>query len=157
MVSVNLWSAHVRCCCPPQVAPQIAETASVIFAHYIEVGAGRDELVANFKRSVRGSIRQAPNVITWLLTLNNLKKDGDQGPEAISRHWNTKVNKANQLLGKKAYAVKLMTEKLPKQPLDLLVGFVGHEGWENQPFHDDGLASNGFSKSAGLGGRPSAM
>ena len=37
-------------------------------------------MMIGFKRSVRGNIRQSPNVITWITTLQNLKKWGADRP-----------------------------------------------------------------------------
>jgi hypothetical protein len=37
---------------------------------------GPKEMLMSFKKSVRGGIRQSPNVITWIQTLQNLKSWG---------------------------------------------------------------------------------
>ena len=43
------------------------------------------EMLIGFKRSVRGNIRQSPNVITWITTLQNLKKWGADWHISFSR------------------------------------------------------------------------
>ena len=46
-----------------QVSPALAESFKNIRAHVINVPSKREEMLGNFKLSVRGSIRKAPNVM----------------------------------------------------------------------------------------------
>ena len=48
---------------PSQVAPALAKSFTNIRAHVVNVPSKREEMLGNFKLSVRGSIRKAPNVM----------------------------------------------------------------------------------------------
>lgn len=47
------------------------------FLHSYFFACCKDEMLMGMKRSVRGSIRQAPNVFTWIQMLTNMKMWGD--------------------------------------------------------------------------------
>ena len=47
----------------------------------------------------RGSIRKAPNVITWALSLDKLRLAGDKDAGAIIKEWNNRASRQQQLVG----------------------------------------------------------
>lgn len=49
----------------PQEAPEVYKSAQVIYVLRPQALNKKDELIMNFRLSVRGAIRQAPSVIAW--------------------------------------------------------------------------------------------
>lgn len=47
-----------------QVHPKLHQTIQVIFAQRVKLPSKKEELLGNFKLSVRGSIRKGPNVMS---------------------------------------------------------------------------------------------
>ena len=104
-------------------------------------GSKKDELFGNFKRSVRGSIRKAPNALTWAFSLDKLHRDHGLGdPQAIIKNWNEESSKASHLIGGKAQSVKNVLS-LPKDAKVELFNSVQTLGWDTSPWTDDVLGS----------------
>jgi hypothetical protein len=83
--------------------PQLFESIQVIYGQPLRVLTKREELKANFKWSVRGSIRQSPNVITWIVSLTNLREDwGTADAAAVIKDWNKDSSESEKLVGGKA-------------------------------------------------------
>ena len=66
----------------------------------------RDQIFHRNKIEARGSIRKAPNVITWALSLDKLRQVGDKDAGAIIKEWNNRASRQQQLGGGKAQALK---------------------------------------------------
>lgn len=47
-----------------QAHPKFFRSLQTVLAHRVQLPSKRDELLGNFKLSVRGSIRKAPNVVS---------------------------------------------------------------------------------------------
>ena len=48
-----------------EIHPQLYASIQQIFCHQVVFESKRDEMLANFKLSVRGSIRKPPNAVVW--------------------------------------------------------------------------------------------
>ena len=116
----------------------------MIYVHCVQFATKRDELLENFKRSTRGSIRKPPNVMTWVLGLQQLRAKGDTDIATTVRHHNATSSKIGQLTGAKAQAVKNLLEQLPSTALTVLSDHVQSLGWESCAFSDDCLSSKKY-------------
>ena len=56
----------------PQEAPELFTSAQTIYAFRPQALNKKEELILNFRLSVRGSIRQAPSVIAWPSSAQNI-------------------------------------------------------------------------------------
>ena len=117
------------------------KTARVIYAYRPVVTNKKAEAMMNFKLSVRGSIRQAPNCMTWIIMLMNLKGYGITDASAVIKEWNDENPRSSALIGGKAQAVKLLLDKAPREAIDFLSSHVSFHGWSRCAFSDDALAS----------------
>ncbi|CAK0830785.1 unnamed protein product [Prorocentrum cordatum] len=82
-------------------------------------------MMLNFKQSVRGAIRQPPNIITWIVTLERLQTCGAAtDPQAVVQEWNQQCPKGQQLKGGQAQAVQLVLEKMPRAILAKVIEHV---------------------------------
>eukprot|EP00959_Pyramimonas_sp_CCMP1952_P315467 6602620-Pyramimonas_sp.AAC.1 len=87
-------------------------------------------MMLNFKQSVRGAIRQPPNVVTWIVTLMRLQKSGAAvDPQIVVQEWNNTCPKQSQLKGGQAMAAQLVLEKMPPSLLSKVVDHVYQVGW----------------------------
>ena len=124
-----------------EVMPTLVKSAQAIYAHRPRCMNKKSEAMMNFKLSVRGSIRQAPSCITWLLMLVNLKAHGVTDASTVIKEWNDSNPRSSALTGGKAQAVKLLLDKAPLAAVDYLTEHVGIFGWVHCAFSDDALAS----------------
>ena len=58
------------------------------------------------KVGARGSIRKAPDVVTWTMDLAKLRAAGDKDAGTIIKACNMEASKQQQLLGSKAQTLK---------------------------------------------------
>ena len=123
------------------VLPYVAETASVIHCIFPSCANSRQEIFWNFRLSFAGSIRERPNLFTWIGVLRSMSALGDADSGSIVKQWNTEAPKANKLVGAMATNLKFMLEKMDVAVLDALCGIVSKDGYENQPFHDSSFSS----------------
>ena len=66
----------------------------------------RSQIFHRNKIDARGSIRKAPNVISWTTSLDKLREAGDKDAATIIRAWNSESSKSHQIVGAKAQALK---------------------------------------------------
>ena len=59
----------------------------------------RDQIFHRNKMNARGSIRKAPNVITWAISLNKLSQAGDKDAGVIIKAWNLMASDQQKLKG----------------------------------------------------------
>ena len=59
----------------------------------------RDQIFHRNKMNARGSIRKAPNVITWAISLNKLSQVGDKDAGVIIKAWNLMASGQQKLVG----------------------------------------------------------
>lgn len=117
------------------------ETARTIYCFNQKLLTKKEEVFFNFKLSIRGAIRQAPNVIQWCFTLKNLNSHGENDATALIKEWNTQSSKAGQLTGGKLYAVKQVLIGMPMVILLFLENHISLLGWGNCAYSDDSLSN----------------
>ena len=61
----------------------------------------RSQIFHRNKTVARGSIRKAPNVISWTTSLDKLREAGDKDAATIIRAWNSESSKSHQIVGPK--------------------------------------------------------
>jgi hypothetical protein len=120
---------------------KLADTARTIYCFNPKLTTKKEEVFFNFKMSVRGAIRQAPNVIQWCLTLKNLNSLGENDATALIKEWNTQSSKAGQLTGGKYNAVKQVLVGMPIAILTFLENHISLLGWGNCAYSDDSLSN----------------
>ena len=79
--------------------PKLWATTRRIYAKLTVWNNLRDQIFHRNKIDARGSIRKAPNVITWALSLDKLRQVGDKDAGAIIKEWNNKASRQQQLGG----------------------------------------------------------
>ena len=67
----------------------------------------RDQIFHRNKMNARGSIRKAPNVITWAISLNKLSQVGDKDAGVIIKAWNQMASGQQKLVGARLRRSKL--------------------------------------------------
>lgn len=111
------------------VHPQLTKTIQEIHCVRVHCRSAREEVFGNFAMSARGSIRKAPNVMTWYYSLESLRtKHNEQDAGLVVREWNKVASLQNQLRGAKAQCVKNLLE-LPKKASELLLTSTLKHGW----------------------------
>ena len=97
--------------CLEQQFPALHRTAGKIYVYNRPFGNKVDEALENMKLSLRGSIRKIVNVIQLAFMIENLtKKHGMQDFGVFIRKWNQGCSRTHAIIGKKAYALKLLFE-----------------------------------------------
>ena len=112
-----------------------------ITCQVVAVPSKREELLANFRVSARGSLRKAPNVMQWVQSLMALKSCGETDSAGVIRKYNHENPKSAQLLGSKATAVKNLIEFFPSEALEMIIQHVQQLSWAACCFSDDCLSS----------------
>ena len=70
------------------------------------------------KVGARGSIRKAPDAITWTIDLAMLRAAGDKDAGTIIKAWHMEASKQQQLLGSKARTLKNILDLMPPEILE---------------------------------------
>ena len=79
--------------------PKLWASTRRIYAKLVVWNNLRDQIFHRNKIDARGSIRKAPNVITWALSLDKLRQVGDKDAGAIIKEWNNRASRQQQLGG----------------------------------------------------------
>ena len=87
-----------------------------------------DRVFAIMKMSLRGSIRKAPNVVSWVIFLMKAKEKGSADSSALVRRWNGTATRASHILGPKAQAVKNMLELMAAEERNIVVADIIAKG-----------------------------
>ncbi|CAK9032260.1 unnamed protein product [Durusdinium trenchii] len=103
-----------------EVAPKFAASLGNIRGYILSLPTKREEFLGNFKLSVRGSIRRAPNVV---------------------QQNNSRSTRAGQLLGQKAQSVRNVMEFYDPKALESIIAFTVEVGTEQTPWSDESLSS----------------
>ena len=119
----------------------LAESIQSIHCFVVQAHSKVQEVLHNFKVSIRGELRRGPSIMTWVQTLQTLRGFGESDSLAIIKRFNSDVPKENQLLNQKATAVKNLLDVFPEEALKLVRDHVQSCGWGACCFHDDGLSS----------------
>ena len=115
-------------------------------AQLVAWGNLREQIFHRNKIDARGSIRKAPNVITWALSLDKLRLAGDKDAGAIIRAWNTEASKQQQIGGGKAQALKNVLNLMSADVFNhVVLPAVSELSWENCPWSDDSFRATSFS------------
>ena len=100
----------------------------------------KHELFYGMKMSARGDIRRKPNVISWCMSLVNLKRYG-MDAAAVVQEWNEQAAHTDKLIGFKATAVRQVMSSMPENVLGLVCDAISKCDWEKVPWTEDGLAN----------------
>ena len=102
----------------------------------------RDQIFHRNKMNARGSIRKAPNDITWAISLNKLSQVGDKDAGVIIKAWNLMASGQQKLVGGKAQALKTVLDMMPQEVFtQIVVPTVSEMGWEKCPWSDDAFGN----------------
>ena len=123
------------------IAPKLWQSFRDVYCHNLNFGTLKEQAFSNFKMSVRGSIRQAPNMMSWFVMLDRLRQKGDTDAGGIIRQWNKDASRSSQITGTKAQAVKNVLELASPSTINLLLQTTSAYGWENSPWTEEALSS----------------
>ena len=107
--------------------PKLWTSTRRIYAKLVVWNNLRDQIFHRNKIDARGSIRKAPGVITWALSLDKLRQVGETDAGAIIKEWNNRASRQQQLAGGKAQALKNV--------LDLIEVFTEKTRWAGRKAH----------------------
>ena len=100
------------------VASKISHAGRQIHAQFLNWANLREQVFHRHKMEARGSIRQAPNVMSWTLPLRKLCGAGGNDASATIRAWNQEASEQQQLFGTKALALRNVLGLLLSDLLD---------------------------------------
>ena len=125
-------------CSLRQYHPTLWASARRINAQLVVWVNMREQVFHRNKIDARGSIRKAPNVISWTTCLDKLRQAGDKDAGAIIKAWNTESSKHHQIVWAKAQALKNVLGLMPANIFTTYVlPPVSAIGWERCPWIDD--------------------
>ncbi len=117
-------------------------SVSRIHGHILKAGSLSDDAVLNLTLGAEGSLRRAPNIITWVGLLSTLKaKAGFNDFEGLAKAFNKKVGNRLQLSCAKAMGVRQIIDAWPAPVTALVSTHVSNFGWDRCAFSDDSVAS----------------
>ncbi|CAJ1397601.1 unnamed protein product, partial [Effrenium voratum] len=110
----------------------------------------------SFKMSSHGSIREPPNPLQWIFSLETLRIQGGHDADSVIKSWNESSAKSDRLVGSKFQTVTNLM-KLPSECLDKLRWMVNKVGWASflarcSPYSDDNLSSKKILPGAAFKG-----
>ena len=105
------------------------------------LGSRKEELLHNFQMGVRGAIRKAPSVWTWVSSLLSLGATADADMTAVIKSFNEFAPTSEKLTGGKASAVRMILQRLPQRSIVKIDWHVQMHGWSRCCFSDDALSS----------------
>ena len=86
-------------CSLQQYHPTLWASVRRIYAQLVVWDYLRTQIFHRNKIDARGSIRKAPNVISWPTSLDKLRQAGDKDAGAIIKTWNLESSKHHQIVG----------------------------------------------------------
>ncbi len=110
--------------------PKLFKSIFEISCKAISLPSKTSEVFESMRRSHAGSIRRAPNCVTWVEALTRLQAVDATDPGTVIKAWNEDCARSDRLIGAKAQSVKQLLE-LPlkaRQELISSVSFFGFEG-----------------------------
>ena len=105
------------------------------------LGSRTEELLHNFQMGVRGAIRKAPSVWTWVSSLLSLGATADADMTAVIKSFNEFAPTSEKLTGGKASAVRMILQRLPQRSIVKIDWHVQMHDWSRCCFSDDALSS----------------
>ena len=97
-----------------QAHPKLYESIVRIYVHHVQQPTKVDEALHNMKLSARGSIRKKINLIQTEMMISKLQVLGLQDFTVFVKKWNAMSVRADQIIGRRAVAMKLLLETAPK-------------------------------------------
>ena len=82
----------------------------------------------NLRVLVKGQIRTAPTAVTWVNSLLELAKTGDNDVQGILNTWNAQAPKSDKVTGQKFSTVKNLLD-LPTECRNTIFGYINKHGW----------------------------
>ena len=79
--------------------PKLWASTRRIYAKLVVWNNLRDQSFHRNTIDARGSIRKAPNVISWTIPLEKLRHAGDKDAGAIIKAWNNESSKHHKIVG----------------------------------------------------------
>ncbi len=121
--------------------PLLHHSALRLQCQHVHIGTHRERLFYNFKLSVRGSIRRAPHVFTWVQALQRMAAQQDGDAMHVIRAWNQQASKSTQLTGAKYCAVHNVLKLMPATCVEVACAHIGAYGWDQSCFSEHVLQS----------------
>ena len=126
------------CCSLQQYHPALSASVRRICSQLVVWDNLRSQIFHRNKIDARGSIRKAPNVISWTSSLDKMRDAGDKDPSAIIKAWHAELSKQHQIQGAMAQALKNVTGLLPTNiSTTIVLPAVSELGWEKCLWSDD--------------------
>ena len=98
-----------------RVAPQkLCDSILTIYVHHVEQASKLDEALQNMKLSARGSIRKKTNLIQIVMMVSKLQTFGMSDFIVFVKKWNGMAVRSDQLIGRRAVAMKLLLDQSPQ-------------------------------------------
>jgi hypothetical protein len=99
-----------------QAHPKLYDSFLKIYVHHVRQPTKTDEALHNMKLSARGSIRKKTNLIQTVMMVSKLQVLGLHDFTVFVKKWNAMAVRADQIIGRRAVAMKLLLEHAPKAP-----------------------------------------
>ena len=99
-------------------SPKLWHSTRRIHVKFLAFTTLRAQVFHRNKVGARGSIRKAPDVITWTIDLAMLRAAGDKDAGTIIKAWHMDASKQQQLLGSKAQTLKTIIYIMPQEILE---------------------------------------
>ena len=137
--------------------PKLWASTRRIYAKLVVWNNLRDQIFHRNKIDARGSIRKAPNAISWTSSLDRLRQAGDKDAGVIMRAWNNEASKQQQLVGGKAQALKNVLDLMSADVFtNVVLPAVSELSWEKCPWSDDTFSNKRIFPGAGPRGGDAA-
>ena len=104
-----------------QYHPTLWASVRRIYAQLVVWDNLRSQIFHRNKIDARGSIRKAPNDISWTIFLDKLRQVGDKDAGAIIKAWNNEASRQHQIQGGKAQA---LTNVIGLMPSNIFTNYV---------------------------------
>ena len=113
-----------------------------VWGHCKPCGNKVDEGLENMRVSLRGSLRKAMNLIDIVIMLTTLTKDhGLADYTSFLKKWNTESPRQHQIVGRKAFAIKLLFEQGSADVIMSLMKHVSEYGWQFCGWSEEALST----------------
>jgi hypothetical protein len=112
-----------------QVHELLWRSVQKIHCKFVVLPDKKAELFFGMKLASRGSLRKAPDVLTWVISLTNLQaRGGESDPLSVVKSWNEDSAKHDRVQGAKAVGVQNVL-LLPDHLRDIILASVSKNGY----------------------------
>ena len=123
------------------VSENLYQSCKRIAVYIMPAPTAHDVCLINAKMSMRGSLKKAWNVVTWLTTILQLRRNGDHDHVSLIRRWNEQCGQPDhKIRGSKQSCLSNLLE-MPEDILEVVENMVSALDWESCPLTEDMLAS----------------